>query len=155
MRIKTNIIISCKFCGKDFRIQTHRLGRAKFCSSKCRQVGIFTLEVRNKLSKTRKGRPTGKTGDKCHFWKGGVTEINKQLRTSMEYRLWREAVFTRDNYTCTWCLKKGGKLHADHIKSFSKYPTLRLAIDNGRTLCILCHQKTDTYGGKSNKKDYE
>lgn len=24
-----------------------------------------------------------------------------------------------------------------------------LALDNGRTLCVICHRTTDTYGGKS------
>ena len=38
-------------------------------------------------------------------------------------KLWyeiRKMVFERDNYTCNYCGKKGGKLEADHIKPFSK-----------------------------------
>lgn len=93
-------------------------------------------------------------------WKGGITPINKAIRTSREYKLWREAVFKRDNYTCIWCGKKFIKgitgdviIQADHIKPFSDYPELRFAIDNGRTLCFECHKKTDTYGGIHTKRN--
>lgn len=73
---------------------------------------------------------------------------------SQEYKLWRKAIFERDNYSCIWC-KSNIKLQADHIKSFSQFPELRFAIDNGRTLCLECHKTTDTYGIKitiKNKK---
>lgn len=54
------------------------------------------------------------------------------------------------------CVKKirGDKLNADHIKSYNQYPELREVLSNGRTLCVPCHKKTDTYGSKSKiKKD--
>lgn len=107
----------------------------------------FTREVRKKLSELKKG-------EKCYWWKGGITPINKQIRNSIEYRLWRESIFERDNYTCIWCgarSKKGERveLNADHIKPFALYPELRFAIDNGRTLCVSCHETTDTYKGKT------
>jgi 5-methylcytosine-specific restriction endonuclease McrA len=95
----------------------------------------------------RKHQAEMRKGKKCYFWKGGVTDINLKIRGSLEYRLWREAVFARDKYTCIWCGdNRGGNLEADHIKPFSLYPELRFAIDNGRTLCKNCHKKTETYG---------
>lgn len=98
---------------------------------------------------------------------GRISPINHLIRNSNEYKLWRKSVFERDNYICIWCFKKGGWnkqehkiiiLNADHIKPFSLFPELRFAIDNGRTLCVECHKKTNTFGWKSlnnYKKKYD
>jgi hypothetical protein len=88
------------------------------------------------------------SGPKHPFWKGGTSNINSIIRKSLEYKLWRVAVFERDEYTCQECKTTGCELHAHHIKPFSLFPELRLAIDNGVTLCVLCHKKTDTFGSK-------
>jgi len=102
----------------------------------------------------RKRIPNGS----LHYnWKGGRTSKNQLIRTSFEYKLWRTAVFERDNYTCIWCDARSGNgkevvLNADHIKPFALFPELRFAIDNGRTLCVPCHKTTDTYAGKCPRK---
>lgn len=88
------------------------------------------------------------TGPLHPLWNGGPKTASMAVRHSREYRLWREAVFARDNFTCQDCKDRGGKLNAHHIKPFSLFPELRLAIDNGVTLCKTCHLKTDTWGSK-------
>ena len=103
----------------------------------------LSLEHRQKISIAQKG-------EKSHLWKGGVTLKNAIIRTSFEYRIWREAVFKRDGWKCIWCGSKI-KLNADHIKPFSLYPELRLALDNGRTLCESCHRTTETFGLRMKK----
>jgi len=108
-------------------------------------------EHKKKLSLSHKKERPYMRREKCNLWKGGITPINIAIRTSLEYKLWRTAVFERDNYTCIWCGAKSGNgkaivLNADHIKRFSDYPELRFAIDNGRTLCVHCHKTTDTWG---------
>lgn len=105
-------------------------------------------EVRKKMSLAQRNR--NNTGEKHHAWKGGITPINEKIRKSFEYKLWRTAVFERDGYQCIWGGKEhGSKIHADHIKPFALYPDLRFAIDNGRTLCVECHRKTDTFGHRT------
>jgi len=127
----------------------------------------LSLETRKKQSTYRKGRRPYKitiktrkrmslshSGNKNINWQGGISELHKTERqiamNKYEYRIWRVAVFMRDNYTCVTCGKVGGNLNADHIKPFSTHPKLRLSIDNGRTLCQPCHQMTETYGGRIN-----
>lgn len=107
----------------------------------------FSLERRIKMSEQRRG-------SKGANWKGGLTEKNKTIRHSIEYKLWRESVFKRDNYTCTLCGARNGngkyvELNADHIKAFANHPELRFLIENGRTLCRPCHVDTDTFGWKT------
>ena len=104
-----------------------------------RATQVFTDERNKKISESHKG-------SKHWNWQGGKTKVTMKLRKSREYKFWRTEVFERDDYTCIWCGKKGGDLNADHIKPFCDYPDLRFNIDNGRTLCIDCHKKTDTYG---------
>ncbi len=96
----------------------------------------------------------GAVGEKNGMWKGGITPLNKKIRNSTKYKIWRKAVFERDNYTCILCFKMGGYLEADHIKPFSLFPELRFEIDNGRTLCKPCHKETDTWGYKMNLMKY-
>jgi 5-methylcytosine-specific restriction endonuclease McrA len=148
-----SVSVCCSHCGKSFLVQPHRFksGRGKFCSKECRRLGCFTSEVKIKMSQRRKGIPTNRGGNKCHFWRGGVTPINKKIRMSLDTRIWRESVFQRDNYTCQICKTRGGKLQADHIKPFAIFPELRFDLENGRTLCVDCHRKTDTYGYKTSK----
>jgi hypothetical protein len=100
-------------------------------------------ETRKKMSEIMRG-------ENHPNWKGGITPLRKKLYFSLEYKLWRKAVFERDNYTCIWCgikgSEKGGYLQVDHIKPWALFPELRFAIDNGRTLCRDCHRTTETWG---------
>jgi hypothetical protein len=127
----------------------------KKISETCKKKGIGkwmtgrarSIELRIRQSKKMKELVSKGTHN---FWKGGVSQENRTFKSNfqntLEYRLWRTSVFQRDNYTCVWCGVRNGNgkkivLNADHIQSFSENPELRLAIDNGRTLCRECHYK--------------
>ena len=110
-----------------------------------------TESVQRAINK-QKGIARPHVGGKNHWnWQGGITSEQKRRRNALEYRLWREAIFTRDDFTCQICGDRGVALQADHIKPFAHFPKLRLSLDNGRTLCTSCHSKTDTYKGRAHR----
>ena len=95
-----------------------------------------------------------------------VHRFYKIIRETFKYRQWRSDIFTRDEFSCVFCGKKGCELNADHFpKRFidiikeHKIVTLKQAIEceelwninNGRTLCVDCHRKTDTWGRRPYK----
>lgn len=153
-------ILKCKFCLKEFSVIPYRakMGQ-KFCSISC---GLkANPRVKNKgnanvLLEYKKTHPVWNKGQKYeaisgvkHWnWQGGKTKESLAARTSLEYKLWRKAVYERDEYRCVMCGYKGNQLIADHIKSFSRYPELRFSIENGRALCRECHKTTPNYCGK-------
>lgn len=121
---------------------------SKLKMSKSRKGKKFSEQHRRSLSLSRKKYlfDMGKTSRK---WK-------EQIRRSIDYKLWREAVFKRDDFTCQKCNARNGNgkevyLEAHHIKSFIKYPKLRYEVTNGLTLCKDCHKKENKRQMKGNK----
>jgi 5-methylcytosine-specific restriction endonuclease McrA len=97
--------------------------------------------------------PRIRTGENHPNWKGGTSKgYKKGYRDNLAYKKWRKSVFERDDYTCQDCGITGVYITAHHIKSWAKYPDLRLEITNGKTLCEICHRKTDNYKGKAKKQ---
>ena len=101
----------------------------------------LSLETRRKQSEAAKAVIAR---GEHNFYIDGRTPDNKLQRHSLNYKIWREAIFKRDNWTCQECKLRGVRLEAHHIKSFSLFPELRFAIDNGITVCTLCHAKIDS-----------
>jgi hypothetical protein len=131
----------CPYCSTEFRNTKGTTWCSRSCMAKARprKRGYnLSEEHRKKISEAQRG-------EKANNWRGGITEAQKLERQRPEYKIWRQAVFTRDNYTCQVCFVKGGSLQADHIKPWIAYPELRLELGNGRTLCVECHKKTPTY----------
>ena len=121
--------------------------RGKYCSKECFYIGSKG-QRRSVKTEFKKGE---KIGSVHPNWKGGVTSENEKFRKTPVYKIWRDAVFGRDYYTCQKCGEKGGYLHAHHIKPFALFPESRLDITNGKTLCKKCHRETETYGNRLRK----
>lgn len=105
-----------------------------------------SLLVRENMSK-------GQSGSRGSNWQGGISSTNERVRKSFKYKLWREGVFKRDNYTCQKYKIKGGYLHPHHIKNFAEFPDLRFRISNGITLSDKAHKEFHKiYGLKNNTR---
>jgi hypothetical protein len=141
---KTN----CLNCGKEiFKYKNTHINRC--CSHSCNtRYRIKNNIGRQALNDYFDSLHIKFSGSGNPAWRGGVTPENKRIRKSKEYDFWRKSVFERDGYKCVEC-GSGGKLQADHIKPFSTHEKLRFDLSNGRTLCVSCHRKTDTYGSKA------
>lgn len=124
--------VSCKACGGSF---TPRAGyNVATCSPECH-------------SRWKSNR---QKGAQSHRWKGGTTKETIRFRKTLDYKLWRNAVYKRDDFTCQMCFERGGKLSAHHILLFSEREDLRTVVANGITLCWSCHSSI-----KSREQDYE
>jgi hypothetical protein len=78
-----------------------------------------------------------------------MVEARKDKRDSPEYKEWRNKVFARDDYTCVDCGQRGGEINAHHIQEYAKHPELRISVDNGITLCCVCHKKRHRVSAES------
>jgi hypothetical protein len=196
MKKKPWIPKTCPTCKKPFKVPEHRVkvGKGKYCSLVCynkaregiwtggfRKDYTFSKETRIKISTANKGKirtpearkkyALANSGEKCNFWRGGVSPLRRRLQTCIMGGMWTNKIFQRDNFTCQECKIRGGKLNAHHIKPFSiilreflqMYPQFSPTNDkelllqlsykylpfwdtsNGQTLCEKCHRKTDTF----------
>ncbi len=128
----------CPICQKEISY------KAKYC----KQHRPITLEMRIKKQIVAPKR------EKCHLWRGGITPQNHKIRTSLEIKLWRKAIFIRDDFTCQKTKIKGGKLIAHHINNFADFPELRTSIENGIVLSKESHKEFHKiYGIRNNTRE--
>lgn len=104
---------------------------------KIRESNIGQKRTEETISKIKIARRL-QIGEKCPGWKGGITKEVTKLRNSNEYQIWRKSVFERDEYKCKVC-SEGGHLEAHHIIGVHQRLDLIFDIQNGITLCIICH----------------
>ena len=132
--------------------------KGKKLSEYAKKIAVETLKKNRKNVKSPKG-------ENHPNWKGGITSLRNKIWHLREDKEWRKKILERDKYKCVLCDKVGGKLNVDHIIPFcylieknkikNTYDAIKCEdlwdIKNGRTLCIECHKKTDTYMNKAKK----
>lgn len=130
--------VNCTECGKSLEVHPSRALRQErhFCGRPC------WTAFRSRMQ-TGAGHPMfGRRGDAAPNWRGGVTSPDHLLRSSLEYRQWRDAVLRRDGFACCDC-GEGDPclLQAHHETPIATAPERATDIDNGVTLCKTCHGK--------------
>lgn len=151
----------CKYCGGEFKrpdnVSNPSWGKRIFCSRKCMGLNKVTLTYKNCANCGKEFSAQKHIKDKAKFCSHKCSSDfriseqyheNQKKRKNYTYKKWRRSILERDGYKCVMCgcLKGRRELQVDHIKSFSLYPELRLDMNNGRTLCVPCHKKTETWG---------
>ena len=152
-------------CGKYSVVDGANLKAGHTVSCGCfHSENVKRLMTPDKKEKMRISRIGRRGGEKSNFWKGGLTQRNYGIRTLIqhqyEYRLWRDTVFKRDDYTCQDCLCRGGVVNAHHIKPVAQIiaehglKSIESIVGcnelwnlwNGVTLCYNCHKKRHAKG---------
>lgn len=150
---------------KGKKLSKEHIEKIRLHSAKTNLGKHLSQATKLKLSLLRLGKPNYKVRGKNNWnWKGGKVKPLLLIRSLPRYNRWRLDVYKRDGFKCVMCGdNKGGNLEADHIVKLSHIVDSLLKqyggftdevrehhliwdINNGRTLCIKCHMKTDTYG---------
>jgi 5-methylcytosine-specific restriction endonuclease McrA len=131
---------SCKLCGEAFAAKS---GKKNHCSDKCRDNDRYRSNV--------DARERKKIASKHWYHKNRehVRQVQQQYYND-HYELFAarnfaqrgrildstlvKSIMVRDDYTCQYCHKRGGKLTIDH-----KLPVSRGGKDHGKNLCVACH----------------
>lgn len=121
------------------RLHTSEIAK-KISSSRKGQQSAFKGKKHTKESKIKIGlKSKERTGKRNPNYKHG-----KYIRRPRDFKIHqfapvRNRAFNRDEYTCYYCKKKGGHLHAHHILPYWVKPEAFLDIDNLVTVCTKCH----------------
>lgn len=116
-RVKNRVNVSCDQCGKTVEKQKSGFERTEkhFCNPEC-----FKLYLKENRVET------------------------VDVTDSAEYKEWRLKVYKIDGYRCKMpgCGSRSKQIHAHHIYKKKEFPEKMFDVENGITLCRLCHQKT-------------
>lgn len=160
---KTGRFQKCIVCGKSMWVIPVYFETRRYCSYKCKYIGGMKQEIRkcevcgkdiSKPASTWKWHALRKhkkifCSVKCQAlgYRGRnnpqFKEIKKdRRRPDANFREWRIKVYSRDDYTCAWCGKRGTNLNPHHIVKWKDSEHLRFVVENGITLCEKCHSFT-------------
>lgn len=110
-------------------------------------------ETIKRMSDSKKGKQSklkgipqpDKRGENANNWKGGKVSEYSRVRAKIEWKIWREKVFIRDDFTCQKCGLGGVELHPHHLIQvkdlIGNNENMIYEVNNGMTLCKKCHKE--------------
>lgn len=114
-----------------------------------------TAEAKAKLSRAAsrpkpwlRGRCNGmfgRTGPANPNWKGGISPNRQAFYETAEWKAFASSIYRRDRRICRRCGRApvGERaIHLHHVRSWTRYPALRMVAENVVTLCRACHDWT-------------
>lgn len=140
----------CKLCDTSF---TAKSRKKKHCSDKCKDNDRYRS---NADARERKKQASKRWYSKHrehvrnvqhqyyidHYTMFAARNFASRDRTLPANLV--QDIFVRDNYTCQYCNKRGGKLTIDH-----RMPVSRGGDDNKENLCVACHRCNCRKGKKT------
>ncbi len=167
---RTGKVFTCSVCGKEFYRQITLFPKnAPLCSYKCmgkskeRQVLTSCHWCKREYSVAAsilkwneirghehnfcsvKCRGSYYSGDRHPLWYSDRSLVKCRPNGNKAHALWRDEVFSRDDFTCQRCGKRGGYLEANHVMPYALFPANRYEVLNGETLCRKCHNTTKVH----------
>lgn len=131
--------IYCDNCKKEYKIAY------KDYIKRRRDEGYFCKKCAMRLFNSRENNPN---------WRNDLTDYDRENDFNRRYDVknsnWILEIFTRDDYTCRKCNKKGVKINAHHLDGWNWCKEKRYEISNGVTLCENCHNNFHSIYGKGN-----
>jgi 5-methylcytosine-specific restriction endonuclease McrA len=129
-------------CGNSIIIATNGLINKRRPTKSC---GCF----RSEFLKSR----TGKNNPNYNPNLTDEDRIGKRVSNSI-YAAWAKSIYERDNFVCQICFINNRSIHAHHLDGWNWCKEKRFDLDNGVTLCKLCHNKFHKkYGNGNNTKE--
>lgn len=146
---RKRVTLTCEKCCAVYETHAFRAATSKYCSDACRltranktclQCGVVfgTTDSHGKTFCSKKCSGLYRSGERSAQWKDGKSLDRNRARQSGPLAAWKRAVKERDGFACRQC---GGTdhLHAHHKNAFADRPDLATDVDNGITLCDVCH----------------
>lgn len=122
------------------RTEQHRKNLSELAKKRTGENNPFfnkkhSLETKKKLSENARTR----TAERNPNYKNGDYQRRPRDFKQAEFTRLRNFVFNRDDYTCCYCNRTGGHMHAHHKIPYWVNPEAFLDVNNLITTCTVCH----------------